>query len=46
MSGLLYVLDQLGVALQIANQRIAELEAAKADLEARLSEAESATKGV
>lgn len=27
MSGLLYVIDQLGVALSAANARIAELEA-------------------
>lgn len=40
MSGLLYVFDQLGAALQLANERIAELVAAKADLETRLADAE------
>jgi len=31
MTGLLYVLDQLGAALQLANQRITDLEAALAE---------------
>lgn len=31
MTGVLYVIDQLGVALQQANARIAELEAALAE---------------
>ncbi len=33
MNGTLYVIDQLGLALALANQRIAELEAKLADKE-------------
>ncbi len=39
MNGLLYVLDQLGAALQLANQRIAELEATVAALKSPQADA-------